>query len=570
VEAKVEAVEEGSRDPAPVSLALHLVAAARRVAAPAGAGVAAADEHEVRREGERHRLPADADDSLLERLAQGVEHRRGELGELVEEQRTPVRPRCMMFLDMAPRQEHTQRAAIYCRISRDRYETTLGVQRQERLCRDLCERHGWSVIQVFTDNDVSATNARRKRPEYERMLVALQAGAFDVLVALDQDRLLRRPLELEHLLELTEEHDVRVIFSSGGFDTATGEGVMHARIRAAVDAEEVAKLKTRVRRKAAELARAGKRAGGSPRPFGYNEDWTIREDEATLVKEAAERVLVGETLGSIVKDWNSRGYRTSSGGAWYESAVKRRLVAPQVAGLREWEGEFYEAEWDAILDRETWDRLRRILLDPSRRKNKEGNARKYLLTSGLARCGVCGANLVARPKADGRRCYVCATDQKGCGKIRQLAEPLEDLVRDAVFEAIDSPEVRRSLMLGDRDADTEERALRKELLTVEQDQAALGERFGEGRISLKAFEAADSRLQKRRDDLERRLTGLTRARTLVSLPSTRADAARAWEEHDLGWRRALVSAVVDHVVVAPAVKGRNFFDPSRVRLVWKA
>jgi hypothetical protein len=43
--------------------------------------------------------------------------------------------------------------------------------------------------------------------------------------------------------------------------------------------------------------------------------------------------------------------------------------------------------------------------------------------------------LVARPRSDKRRCYVCARGPGffGCGEIRALAEPLEQLVIDAVL-----------------------------------------------------------------------------------------------------------------------------------------
>ena len=64
------------------------------------------------------------------------------------------------------------------------------------------------------------------------------------------------------------------------------------------------------------------------------------------------------------------------------------------------------AVWPAIVDRETVEQLRALLRDPKRRVN--GNPRRYLLT-GLARCGSCGARLVARPRDDKRRCYVCAS-----------------------------------------------------------------------------------------------------------------------------------------------------------------
>ena len=133
--------------------------------------------------------------------------------------------------------------------------------------------------------------------------------------------------------------------------------------------------------------------------------------ETANLRRAAAAILKGSTLRAEAR----RLGLTKTG-------LRRALTAPRTAGLRQHREETYAATWKPILDEQAWLALRALL---------DGNAgpgttsRRYLLTGGLAVCGLCGANLVARPKADGRRCYVCATDQGGCGKIRQLAAPLE-------------------------------------------------------------------------------------------------------------------------------------------------
>src|SRR6266702_7643673 len=65
-------------------------------------------------------------------------------------------------------------------------------------------------------------------------------------------------------------------------------------------------------------------AGGT-RPFGFQRNGTDHDPtEAELVREAAERVLGGESMGAIVHDWHDRkittptASRTSSAsvGSW--------------------------------------------------------------------------------------------------------------------------------------------------------------------------------------------------------------------------------------------------------------
>ncbi len=97
------------------------------------------------------------------------------------------------------------RAAVYARISSDPNDTSLGVTRQVKDCLTLAERKGWTVGEVFTDNDVSATSGRA-RPEYQRVMAALAAGRFQALVVWDVDRLTRTPRELEDVVDLAERH----------------------------------------------------------------------------------------------------------------------------------------------------------------------------------------------------------------------------------------------------------------------------------------------------------------------------------------------------------------------------
>ncbi len=64
---------------------------------------------------------------------------------------------------------------IYARISSDREADGLAVARQLADCRRLAERKGWSVVEEYVDDDVSAWSGR-ERPEYARMLADLRRG----------------------------------------------------------------------------------------------------------------------------------------------------------------------------------------------------------------------------------------------------------------------------------------------------------------------------------------------------------------------------------------------------------
>jgi site-specific DNA recombinase len=75
------------------------------------------------------------------------------------------------------------RAAIYCRISDDREGTALGVERQREDCLAIARAKGWTVVDEYIDNDVSASRYSRKaRRRYLDLLDDIEAGKLDAVV----------------------------------------------------------------------------------------------------------------------------------------------------------------------------------------------------------------------------------------------------------------------------------------------------------------------------------------------------------------------------------------------------
>jgi DNA invertase Pin-like site-specific DNA recombinase len=63
-------------------------------------------------------------------------------------------------------------------------------------CRKLAADPGWEVGEKYIGNDFSAYSGKQ-RPNYLRMLDEVASGARDGVVVYHQDRLTRRPRELE-------------------------------------------------------------------------------------------------------------------------------------------------------------------------------------------------------------------------------------------------------------------------------------------------------------------------------------------------------------------------------------
>lgn len=133
------------------------------------------------------------------------------------------------------------------------------------------------------------------------MLQDIESGRVDAVIAYHQDRLTRRPMEWEQFVELCDRSGVEQLATvTSDIDFGNDNGMLIARITAAVAANESARKSERVKRKMLQNVEAGLPHGGSNRPFGYEEDRvTIRESEAKVIREVAARYLAGESMRSL-------------------------------------------------------------------------------------------------------------------------------------------------------------------------------------------------------------------------------------------------------------------------------
>ena len=337
------------------------------------------------------------------------------------------------------------------RISRDPEGMRLGVERQREDLEGEAVRAGLRVVDRYEDNDISAsTRSRKRRPEYERMLVDAAAGRLGVILAYTSSRLTRRPRENEDLIELAERYGVEFRYlRSPSFDLNTADGRNIARILAANDAAESERISERVARAVAARAEAGTLHGGSaPSGYEYVKDPAGRvaavrahPEHAAWLAEAANRVLAGETLHGICTEWHRSGRRTARDSQWLPRTLKRALLAPAVIGMREYAGELHVASWEPVMDRKVWDRLHVLLDDPGRRSvpgRTRDNRRKHAL-SGLLACKLCGRRLGSMTDSKaGPVAFHCSTlAMGGCGKVRISMHLIEPWVRAAFLESFD-------------------------------------------------------------------------------------------------------------------------------------
>jgi site-specific DNA recombinase len=449
--------------------------------------------------------------------------------------------------------------------------------RQERDIRRLAEVRGDELVEVYRDLDLSAWSGV-ERPAFEQLLGDLAAGLLDGAIFWKLDRACRRLVDLERLLRLVERRGIALISVHDSIDTATASGIFTLRMMAGLAEMESSNTSLRVRWAMEEAAQNGKaHTGGTSRPFGYTDHsrQELHLIEYLVIREAVQRLLGGETLGSVVKAVNAARVRTPpskrapEGKAWRTGTFAEMLCSPGLAALRLHKGERYPGVWQPIVTREEHERLVAMRKDPGRIWTHAGQPRKHLL-AGLLWCGRCGEKLHSKPVRGVPR-YKCTPKPygRGCGTVSISAAHVEGVVLERLWVALDTPELAEAI----RAPADPDQGLQRQL---EEDERALEQAAHDHYVTRilprPAFLEVQQDLEARMRQTRAKQARKAKAAVLAVLPSGVAAVQEAWEQWDLERRRALVDACVARIEVAPAALGTKQgrrLDRSRVKLTWR-
>ena len=487
------------------------------------------------------------------------------------------------------------RAALYLRQSLDRDNRQEGIERQRARCRALAESRGWEIVDEYVDNDVSASKPRGTGTAWHRLIEDSKHGRIDVVVAVDQDRILRGIRDLVTLIDV----GAKITTVDGELDLATADGEFRATLAAGLARFEVQRKSERQRRANAHRRERLLPAGGR-RAFGYTKlragastDWPTRvaadgrewpdyghaphEPEATAVRRGYAMLLAGATIRSIARTWNADGLTTTVGYPFEAHSVRAILSNPRYAGLvappRGSESaapshnlglaDLPVGRWEPLVSPETWAAARDLLADPVRRTSPGAMPRTLL--SGIATCGVCGASMKAGVVRN-ISSYRCSASPH----LSRKRDDADHFVTHVVLERLSRPDAAELLRRGDApDIDK----LRAELAAATAGESNVLALVARGATTLPKAEAMLRDLRVEIGKLEAKLSDAGRVDAfgdLVAEANAAGDdadgrwsaVATVWRGLDVDRQRAIVRALMSLEMRSPGKGSRTPRDPA--------
>jgi site-specific DNA recombinase len=257
--------------------------------------------------------------------------------------------------------------------------------------REACEAYiasqrseGWVLVRDQYD-DGGISGGTLERPGLQRLLEDIEDGLVDVVVVYKIDRLSRSLADFAKLVEVFDRNGVTFVSVTQSFNTTTSMGRLTLNILLSFAQFEREVTAERIRDKvAASRRRACGWAGCRPTATASRTGswWSTKKPPSMSAGSSP-----ASSRSAPARNWRGRsakrGIRTPRGNRIDKKYLYRMLNNRAYIGEAVHKGESYPGEHDAIIDRETWDRVHAILQESPRKRAARTRAETPALLKGL-------------------------------------------------------------------------------------------------------------------------------------------------------------------------------------------
>lgn len=290
------------------------------------------------------------------------------------------------MIEPAPRK---LRCAIYTRKSSEE-----GLEQEFNSLhaqREACEAYiasqrseGWVLLRDHYD-DGGISGGTLDRPALHRLLQDIEDGLIDIVVVYKIDRLSRALTDFTKLVEVFDRTGVTFVSVTQSFNTTSSMGRLTLNILLSFAQFEREVTAERIRDKFAASRKKGLWMGGMT-PYGYrveNRKLVPDGEHVDHVRWIFERFIEIGSGTELAREVGKRGIRTPKGNRIDKKFIYRLLNNRTYIGEVAYKGNVYPGEHDAIIDRETWDKVHAILQESPRKRAARTRAETAALLKGL-------------------------------------------------------------------------------------------------------------------------------------------------------------------------------------------
>lgn len=506
-------------------------------------------------------------------------------------------------------------AALYCRLSRDDNMDTESnsIQNQKKILQKAAKEKGYADTLFFVDDGITGTTM--KRPGFQKMITAIEAGYISAVFVKDLSRLGRNYIEVGKLTEeFFPEHDVRLIAVSDGVDSDEGDNEFtpFRNIMNEWYAKDISK-----KRKIVNKMKGNAGIPLSQPPYGYTKNpddsrfWVIDPEAADVVRRIYDMALEGYGLAEIANAlgvdgivnptyyWRSKGVNRSGSKSTLEPTKWGHTTIKKILTLQEYCGDVinfksYSKSYkmkrrienpeenraiflnvhEPIIDRATWEKVQ--TMQKGTRRKKPTVTQEPSVFSGRLKCPECGGNLNFHfnQKNHDIKYFSCQNHNSGLRKCSATHYIRLDFLEQVVLYEVNrlaafaneyehdfvKTMLGRSAKVAENDRARKQRELNA-LLTRDKELDMLFERLYEDNVAGKIDDARFARMSKRYEQEQGEISAKIKA---LRLELKKAEGQQMDMEDYLQMVRRythvtkitqrMVSELIDHIDVYHAEK----------------
>src|SRR3990170_5592705 len=286
------------------------------------------------------------------------------------------------------------KAVLFCRVSsKEQEETGFSLPAQEKLLKSYAQKKDFNVSKIFLVSE--SASGRKQRAVFSTMMGYVSKNNIKIIICEKVDRLTRNfkdAVSIDDWLEEDEERQVHLVKDSLVLHkNSRSQEKLNWGIRILFAKNHIDNLSEEVKKGQKEKLRQGWLP--TKPPIGYktvgeqgHKIHVVDKEMATFVKKMFDLYASGNySLNSLTEVLYKEGLRNDNGSKVVKSRIHYLLTEPFYIGKNRWNDELYDGKQETFIDRETFNRVQKILTSKSTPTYSKHN----FLFKGLIKCKEC-------------------------------------------------------------------------------------------------------------------------------------------------------------------------------------